>query len=530
MAKNPELGLTKGRYVTLSLAKRLKGVLLLMKYLVGIDNGLTNSKAALFDLEGDEIAVASRRYQAISLEPTWVEGDAEMLWQNTAECIQEVIAKSNVNPKDIVSVGVTGHGNGLYIVDEKGMAVRNGIGSQDARAVDIIEDYKRRGVYKEISSITISQPYPGQPAPLLRWIKEREPQNYERIAHVLLCKDLIRMKLTEECVSERNDISGSGLLDFLNAIYSKRLMELYGIPEMYDKLPRLAEASHDVVGYVSSSAADRTGLSMGTPCVAGMMDVASCAIGSGVIGPQIAAIVVGTWSINEVIADHPIPNITLNMHYLPGKILALDGGATSAINLDWFIAQLGGKATLEAQKRGVSIFDVINEAVASLPPGGTDVIYLPFIGSPNVHSLGKAGFYNIALGHTFADVTRAVYEGVTFIHKWHTDRLRAADCEISSVRLSGGGAKSDVWSQMFADVLDMPVEVVSANEVGALGVALMAGVGIGIFQDYGEAFGKAVKIHKRFYPNPASTSSYLKRYDEWLSLVYHMIEYWDRLL
>lgn len=501
-----------------------------MKYLVGIDDGLTNSKAALFDLRGNEIAVASRRYQVLSLEPTWVEGDAEVLWQNTTECIQEIIAKSNVNPKDIVAVGITGHGNGLYVVDERGIAVRNGIGSQDARAVDIIEDYKRRGVYKEISSITISQPYPGQPAPLLRWIKEREPQNYERIAHVLLCKDLIRMKLTGECVSERNDTSGSGLLDFLSGNYSKRLMELYGIPEMYDKLPRLAEVSHDVVGYVSSSAADRTGLSMGTPCVAGMMDVASCAIGSGVIDPKMAAIVVGTWSINEAIADHPIPNITLNMHYLPGKILALDGGATSAINLDWFIAQLGGKAMFEAQKQGVSIFDVINEAVASLPPGGTDVIYLPFIGSPNVHPRGRAGFYNIALGHTFADIARAVYEGVTFIHKWHIDRLRAAGCEIDFVRLSGGGAKSSVWSQMFADVLDMPVEVVSANEVGALGVALMAGVGIGIFQDYGEAFGKAVKIHKSFYPDPVSTNAYLKRYDEWLSLVHHMMEYWDRLL
>lgn len=117
-------------------------------------------------------------------------------------------------------------------------------------------------------------------------------------------------------------------------------MRLYGIPEMYDKLPRLAAASHDVVGYVSSSAAVSTGLSTGTPCVAGMMDVASCAIGSGVIDPKMAAIVVGTWSINETIADHPIPNITLNMHYLPSKILALDGGATSAINLDWFIADV----------------------------------------------------------------------------------------------------------------------------------------------------------------------------------------------
>lgn len=499
------------------------------KYLLGIDDGLTNSKAALFDLAGREVAVASRRYEVVNPEPTWVEGDAERLWQNTADCIKEVITKPGVNPEDIAAIGFTGHGNGLYVVDEKGDLVRPGIGSQDARAVDIIEEYKKSGRYSEISAITLGEPYPGQPGPLLRWIKENEPEVYGRIAGILMCKDLIRFKLTGELVSELNDMSGNGLLDFRAGTYSRHLMELYGVPEMYDKLPRLAAASHDIVGHVLPSAAERTGLAPGTPCSAGMMDVAACAVGSGAIDPGVAAVVAGTWSINEVVQDAPAKNVIMNMHFaLPGKVLVLDGSATSAINLEWFVNQLGGNAVLEAQRRGISKFDVVNEAVASLPPGGTDVIYHPFLGSPNVHPRGRAGFFNLAQGHTFADLARAVYEGITFIHKWHVDRLRAAGCQINKVRLSGGGAKSDVWSQMFADVLEVPVEVVAASEIGALGAALAAGVGAGIFADYATAFKEAVKIRATFEPNPSASVAYRRRYEEWLSLIELMKQHWEK--
>ncbi|MCG0276539.1 MAG: carbohydrate kinase [Thermosediminibacteraceae bacterium] len=496
-------------------------------YLLGIDNGLTNSKAALFDLEGREIAVASRRYEVVNLKPTWVEGDAEKLWQNTAKCIREVIEKSGISPAEIEAVGFTGHGNGLYIVDGEGSLLRPGIGSQDARAVDIIEGYKKSGDYQKISSITMGQPYPGQPGPLLRWIKQNEPEFYRRIGGILMCKDLIRFKLSGELYSDLNDMSGNGLLDFKSKQYSLQLMELYGIPEMYDKLPPLA-MSHEIVGRVTKEAAKQTGLVEGTPCAAGMMDVAACAVGSGVIEPGTAAVVVGTWSINEVVTDQPAENMIMNMHFvLPGKVLVLDGSATSAINLEWFVNQLGGNAVLEAEKKGISKFDVINEAVASLPPGGTGVLYHPFIASPNVHPRGRAGFFNIAQGHTFKDLARAVYEGITFVHKWHIDRLRSTGCNIKKARLSGGGARSDVWSQMFADVLEVPVEVVSVSEIGALGVAIAAGIGVGIYPDYTSACSRAVKIRAVFEPNPENTATYLERYDEWISLIQLMKNYWD---
>lgn len=498
-------------------------------YLLGIDDGLTNSKAALFDLEGNEIAVASRRYEVVNPKPSWVEGDAERLWENTADCIREVIAKAGIHPAEIGAVGFTGHGNGLYIIDAEGNLLRNGIGSQDSRAVDVVERWKAEGTYEKMTRIMLGQPYPGQPGPLLCWLKENEPEIYARIDGILMCKDLMRYKLTGEKISERNDMSGNGLMDLNKGTYSPELMELYGIPEMYDKLPKLAEASHSIVGYVTAEAAARTGLKEGTPCGAGMMDVAACCIGSGVADERYASVVAGTWSINQVVVDRFIPNVTINMYFaLPGKILVLDGGATSAINLEWFANQLGAGVRLEAEKRGVSKFDIITEAANSLEPGGTSVIYHPFIATPNVHPRGRAGFYNIAQGHTFADLARALFEGITFDHKFHIDNLRREGCTIRAVRLTGGGAKSDFWSQMFADVLEVPVEVVAATEIGALGCALAAGVGAGIFKDYEEAFARAVKIRATFEPKPENTKKYLRRYEDWLLLVDAMKPAWEK--
>lgn len=499
------------------------------KYLLGIDNGLTNSKAALFNLEGREVAVASRQYEVVNPEPTWVEGDPERLWTNTALCIRDVIEKAGIAGTEIAAVGFTGHGNGLYLVDKEGKALGPGIGSQDARAVYVVEGYKKGGQYNQIRSITKGKPYPGQPAPLMRWIKENRPETYSRIAGVLMCKDFVRFKLTGKLVSELNDMSGNGLLDFDARTYSRLLLELYGIPEVYDKLPDLTAASHSIVGQLTAEAAKETGLAVGTPCSAGMMDVAACAVGSGAIDPGVAAVVVGTWSIDEVVQDQPATNALMNMHFvLPGKVLAMEGSATSALNLDWFIKQLGGVVVSEAQKQGVSKYDIINNSIASLPPGGTDVVFHPFLGSPNVHPQGRGGFFNLAQGHTFAHVARAVYEGITFMHKWHIDRLRADGCQINKVRLSGGGAKSEVWSQMFADVLEVPVETVAASEIGALGVALAAGIGVGIYPDYATAFDQAVEIKNTFEPDAKSSVLYRNSYQRWLDLVQVMTTYWDR--
>lgn len=501
----------------------------MVKYLLGIDDGLTNSKAALFDLTGKEIAIATRRFEITNPKPSWVEGDPERLWENTADCVREVIQKTGINPAEIGAIGFTGFGLGLFVIDAAGKAVRNAIGSNDSRAVEVVEQYQKAGVYEKIAQINTTLTFPGQPGPILRWIKENEPENYARIDCIMMCKDFLRFKMTGVRISERNDMSGNGLMDFSNGVYSKQLMEMYGIPEMFDKLPQVAEVSHAIVGAVTKEAAARTGLKEGTPCAASMMDVASCCIGSGVVDERYASVIVGTWGINQVIGDQFIPNMTSNQYFvLPGKILSCSAGATSASNLEWFVKQLGGTAEVEAKKRGVSKFDIITEAAASIEPGGTSVIYHPFIATPNIHPRGRAGFHNIVMGHTFADLARALFEGITFDHKRHIDNLRRGGRNIKAVRLAGGGAKSNFWSQMFADILEVPVEVVETKEIGALGCALAAGIGAGIFKDYKDAFAQAVKIKAIFQPKPENTQKYLRRYEDWEMLADSLRSAWEK--
>lgn len=369
----------------------------------------------------------------------------------------------------------------------------------------------------------------GQPGPILRWIKENEPDQYDSIAHVLLCKDYIRFKLTGKIISEYIDMSASGLLDFDKKSYSKGLMDLYGIPEMFDKLPELAEGSHSIVGHVTADAARRTGLKQGTPCSAGMIDTAACCVGSGVIDERYASVIVGTWGINQVVGDRYIPNMVANMYYvIPGKILVISGGAISAINLEWFLKQFRGAVEPKDGESGLSCFDVLAESAARIEPGGTSIIYHPFIASPNVHPRGRAGYYNIAAGHTFSDVARALFEGITFGHKWHIDKFRQEGFTITAVRLTGGGARSSFWSQMFADILEVPVEIVESTETAALGCAISAGIGVGIFEDYYEAVRRTVRIKSEYQPVRKNTEQYLRRYEDWKIILEAMKPAWEK--
>lgn len=500
------------------------------EFILGIDNGLTNSKAVLFDLAGKEVAVATCGHESIHIKPGWSEIDPEKSWETTADCIQQVIKDADIDSAQIQSIGFTAFGLGLFVIDDEGKPVRNAMGSNDNHAVEIVEQYKKDGVYGKIGKLNTTDTFSGQPGPMLKWVKENEPENYAKIDCIMMCKDFIRFKMTGERVSESNDMSGNGLMDFNKGDYSKELMELYGIPEMYDKLPKLAEKSHSIVGYVSAEAAAKTGLKKGTPCAAGMMDVAASSLGVGVVDENYATIIIGTWGINEVIGDHFIPRMSANQKFdflLPGKVLTVSGGATSACNLEWFVSLFGEYLEIKAEKLGVSKYDIVTQAASTIKAGETSVIYHPFIGTPNVHPRGRAGFHNITLGHTFEDLSRALLEGITFEHKRNIDKLRSAGRKFNAIRLAGGGAKNDFWAQMFADIMEVPVEVVEATEISALGCALSSGVGAGIFKDYDDAFSESIRIKKTFQPNFENNKKYLRRYEDWTLLLETMVPAWE---
>jgi len=501
------------------------------QYLLGIDNGSTVSKAALFDLKGKEIAVASSKVETEYPHPGWTERNMETLWQGTARAIREVIAKSGVKPEEIAGIGNTGHGNGVYLLDKQGKPLRSGIQSMDSRAVDVVTEWNQRNLHDLVFPFTIQSFWPAQPNALLAWIKQNEPQNYEHLGSILMVKDYIKYRLTGEITGDYTDMSATSLMDIRNQCYSRELMALYDLSEAYEALPPLKRSS-EICGQVNPAAAGETGLAIGTPVVGGLFDVDASAIGAGAINVDQACLVMGSWSINEVITQEPIVDPSLFMTTLfaePGLYLTIEGSATSATNLEWFVNQFCGDERTEAKRRGISVYEVCNEEVASLPLDSTNIIFHPFLYGSNVQPTARAGFYGVAGWHTRAHLLRALYEGVVFGHLSHIEKLRAAGGKFDTARLAGGGSRSLVWSQMFADTIQTPMEISDGNELGARGAALSAGIGAGIYRDYAEAVQEAVSVIRVHEPIPANTPRYLARYAEYERLTKVMQEPWEAL-
>lgn len=501
-------------------------------YLLGIDNGLTVSKAAIFDLDGREIAVQGHKVSLDYPHPGWVERDSETVWLTTAAAIREAIGKAGIDARDIVSIGNAAHGNGIYLVDKTGAPLGPGVASMDNRASEIIDEWIQPGGVREQSfPVVMTNTWAAQPAALLAWFKRHRPEVWNQIGYAFPCKDYIKYRLTGAVTSDYSDISGISLYDSRNRRYSPELLDLYGIGDILQALPQPVE-SHDIAGRVTHEAALLTGLAEGTPVVGGMFDINASAVGAGVIDEGMLCIIAGTWSINEVVTRQPLLDKRLLMCTLfavPGFWLVTDSSATSATNLEWFVSQFCYEETATAAARGVSVYEVCNEIVASLPPGGTDVIFHPFLFGSNVQANARAGFYGLGAWHTKAHVLRALYEGVVFGHLDHVNRLKAAGAPISAARLTGGGARSTVWTQMFADALELPIEVPATSEIAALGAAIAAGIGVGAYQDYQDAIARTVQIARRHEPDAEATQRYLARYEEYRCLLDAMREPWRRL-
>ena len=300
---------------------------------------------------------------------------------------------------------------------------------------------------------------------------------------------------------------------------------------MFPALPRPVWG-HEIAGRVTPEAARLTGLAAGTPVAGGLFDIDAAALGSGVINDGVLSIVAGTWSINQVITAEPIIDkrvFLCSLFAVPGMWLTLEASATSATNLEWFVTNFCAEEKAEAKARGISVYEVCNEKVASLPPGSVDIIFHPYLFGSDVQATARAGFYGLGAWHTKTHVLRALYEGVVYGHMHHIAKLRAAGARMELARITGGGSHSHVWTQMFADALQLPIEVSDGAEVAARGVAMAAGISAGVYRDHADAVAQTVRLERRHEPNPDTAAAYQARYAEYENLLEAMKEPWNRL-
>ncbi len=487
------------------------------KYLLGIDNGGTVSKAALFDESGHQVLKKSIQIPLITQEEGFTERDMQVIRHANFKIIKEVTDSCD---GEIIAVGLTGHGKGLYVLGENNKTIYNGISSTDMRALSYELQWKDDGTADRVYPKTAQKVLACQPVALLRWMKDNKLDIYNKIRWILSVKDYMRFCLTDMVNAEYTDISGTNLVNLRTRSYDDSLLDEFGISEMKGKLPPI-KSSADVCGTVTAKAAVETGLKEGTPVVGGMFDIDACAVAMGNIKKDDMCIIAGTWAINEYISDHVIDDHTISMNSIfcdPAFYLAEESSAASAGNLEWFRGILKDKSYAE-----------IDEMVKSTDASSCHVYYLPFLYASNENPYAKATLIGLNSFHTMEHVLRAIYEGVVFSHMTHINHLLASRKAPELIRLAGGAANSAVWAQMFADVIGITVDVIADTELGAKGAAMAAGIGAGFYRDYIDACEKCVNIHTKFIPDPAATEIYRRKYNAYKNIVSALDGVWTNI-
>lgn len=499
-----------------------------MRYLVGIDNGGTFSKAGIFDENGKQISVASVPTVTITPKSGYTERDMNELWNVNIKAVRMAIEKSGITPADIAGISFSGHGKGLYMVGETGEPIYHGILSTDARAWEYVERWKQDGTAQSVYEKSIQEILTCQPVSILAWMKDNEPKVLQKVKYIFAVKDYIRFKMTGEAYAEYTDFSGSNLINLHTGSYDKDLLVLFGLEALFDKLPPL-KYSAEICGHVTKAVSESTLLPEGCPVAAGMFDINACGISSGLLHEEDMCMVAGTWSINEYIKSTPVDNgtVSLNsMFCIPGYFLIEESSPTSAGNMEWFIRNLMNYENEAEDAAGRSIYAITNEWAASIEPEESNLIFLPFLNGSNEEALAKGTFVGLTAFHSKKHMLRAVYEGIVFSHLTHVKKLLANREKPKSIRLSGGAANSKVWVQIFADVLQIPIDTIEDKELGAQGAAMAAGIGVGIYKDYEDAIGRTMRITDSVMPRLKYKEIYEEKYAVYRAVIDGMSNTW----
>lgn len=443
--------------------------------LLGVDAGHTVTKAVLFDSAGRQVAQGSGTVPLVTSRPRWVERDMDDVWRTTHQAIRASLAAAGVEGRAVAAVGLTGHGDGLYPVDERGRPVRAAIVAMDTRAEHVLAEWRDTPVWDRALALSGTVPFAGSPAALLTWLARHEPAALERSRWLLSCKDWLRWRLTGIVATDPTDASAS-FTDMRGGEYAQELLDMFGLGRLSAKLPPV-RACDTVCGTVTPQAAAVTGLAVGTPVVTGAHDVDAAALGVGATRVGELCLIAGSFSINQVLCDHPVTDLRWQCRrwLRPGQWMVMSTSPASVANLEWFL-----RVTGTPPGYGEDVYDAVSREVGERLKGPSEVLFHPFVyGSPHPHP-ASGTFLGMRGWHDRGHLLRALLEGVVLNHRWHVDVLRSRLPVTGPARLTGGAARSTVWSQMFADALRRPVLVTNVEESAARGAALLAACAVGL--------------------------------------------------
>ena len=490
-------------------------------YLLGIDVSTTATKALLIDDCGAVRAVASTEYPFETPQPLWSEQDAALFWNGTVKSIRGVIEKSQVDPKNIAAIGLTGQMHGATLLDAHGGPLRPCILWNDQRTQKQCDEITARIGAARVLQLTGNPVLTGFTAPKILWVRENEPDIYRQVVHILLPKDYARYKLTGEFFSDVSDSSGTSLFDVGKRAWSDEMLRALDIPRAW--MPEVTE-SPVVSAKISADAARATGLIEGTPVVGGGGDQAAGAVGTGIVRSGIVSATLGTSGVVFAQSDdyciEPQGRLHAFCHAVPGKWHLMGVMLSAAGSFRWYRDALGAHEKEIAARNNEDVYDVLTREAATVSAGCEGLLFLPYLTgerTPYPDPNARGAFIGLTVRHTKAHLTRAVLEGVSYGLRDSFELMRALGIATTQVRASGGGARSALWRQILADVFNAEIVTVNVTEGAAYGAALLAGVGAGIYRDVESACDAVIKTTSTNKPSDAK-SVYEKFYPRYCAL------------
>lgn len=445
-----------------------------------------------------------------SPQTAWAEQEPADWWRASQQAIRDVIAAAEIDPKQIRAVGLIGQMHGAVLLDENGLVLRPSIIWCDQRTDEQCQWITETVGAKRLLELTCNPALTNFTLTKLLWVRQHEPEIWKKVRHVLLPKDYVRYRLSGEYAIDVADASGTLMLDVTHRRWSDELLGLVGIDKAL--LPPVFE-SPEVCARVSSQASALTGIPAGTPIVAGAGDQAAGAIGMGITRPGAVSVTLGTSGVVFAATERPSldPGGRLHTfcHAIPNRWHVMGVTQAAGLSLRWIRDQFC--------QPGYEYSELSKEA-ASVPPGCDGVLWAPYLmgeRTPHLDSSVRAALVGLAASHTRGHVARAVMEGVAFSQRDSFTIFAELGVPVNKVRVTGGGARSTLWKQIQADVYGHAVETIAADEGGAYGAALLAGVGAGVWPSVDEACDQYVQGAEVVRPNPAGQAIMDKQYERY---------------
>ena len=487
-----------------------------MAYLIGADIGTSGTKCVLFDEAGNTVSSALSEYGLSQPKNGWAEQNPIDWWNAVCETISAVMAKSGVNKNDVKGIGLSGQMHGLVMLDAQDNVIRPSIIWCDQRTgAEVVQLTEIAGADKLMQE-TANPALTGFTASKILWVKNNEPENFAKCAKIMLPKDYIRYMLTGEFATEVSDASGMQLMNIKNRAWSPYMLDKMGID--VKQLGKMYE-SFEITGKLTSAAAEKCGLAAGTPVVGGAGDQAAGAVGCGIVKEGVLSATVGTSGVVFAHTDNmlldPKGRVHTLCHAVPGAWHIMGVTQAAGMSFKWLRDMIFAGEVETANELGINPNTLLDMITDKVPASSEGLIYLPYLmgeRTPHLDANARGVFFGLSAMHEKKHMLRAVLEGVTYSLKDCLEIIRGLGVAPSFAMAAGGGANSPMWRQMMADVFGVRIITGSSTEGGALGAAILAGVGTGVYSSVPAACDMIIHEKTSVSPNAAQVAVYDKYY------------------